>query len=136
MRVAWSERIFHMALDTTCAPPRRILLLSTLLLPLALASPALAEDVAAAEALFNRGMTDMEAGRYDAGCKAIAESQRLDPRPGTLFTLAVCETRWGHIATAVTHYGDYLTLYDRLTPDHQARQVERAKEAKKQRDTL
>src|SRR5262245_5559003 len=125
-----------MDIDTIFSITRHIVLLSTLALPFALASPALADDTAAAEALFNRGMADMDTGHYNTACPAIAESQHLDPRPGTLFTLAVCETRWGRIATAVTRYGDYLSLYDRLTPEQQVRQAERAKEAKKQRETL
>src|SRR3954465_13628820 len=97
-----------MRINTILSPPRRALLVPALLSPLALASPAFADDPAAAEALFNRGKADMDAGRYEAGCKAIAESQRLDPRPGGLFTLAVCETQGGRIASAMTHYGDYL----------------------------
>jgi hypothetical protein len=112
------------------------LLLPSLLAPLVLTAPALAQDDATAEALFTRGMADMEAGRYETGCKAIAESQRLDPRPGTLFTLAVCETEWGKIATAAAHYGDYLSLYERLTPEQKARQTTRPKEAKAQREAL
>jgi hypothetical protein len=108
----------------------------SLLGPLALASPALAQDVAAAEALFNRGLKDMEAGSYATGCPAIAESQRLDPRPGTLFTLSQCEVRWGRTATAVTRLGDYLDLYERLTPDQKVRQGDRRKVAKEQRDKL
>lgn len=108
----------------------------SLLGPLALASPALAQDVAAAEALFNRGLKDMEAGRYAAGCPAIAESQRLDPRAGTLFTLSQCEVRWGRTATAVTRLGDYLELYERMTPDQKVRQSDRRKVAKEQRDKL
>jgi hypothetical protein len=117
-----------------CLPS--LLLIPGLLWPLALSAPAWAQDVATAEALFSRGMADMDAGRYETGCKAIAESQRLDPRPGTLFTLAVCETQWGKIATAASHYGDYLSLYERLTPDQKARQKTRPKEAKAQREAL
>jgi hypothetical protein len=107
-----------------------------LLAPLALASPALGQDIAAAEALFNHGLADMEAGRYATGCPAIAESQRLDPRPGTLFTLAQCEVRWGRVATAVTRLGDYLQLYARLTADQKIRQGDRPKVAKEQLDKL
>jgi hypothetical protein len=103
---------------------------------LSVASPALAEDVAAAEALFNRGLADMEAGHYATGCPALAESQRLDPRAGTLFTLSQCEVRWGRVATAVTRLGDYLELYERMTPEQKARQAERRKVAKEQRDKL
>ena len=101
-----------------------------------LASPALAQDDSAAEALFDRGLKHMEAGRYFAGCPAIAESQRLDPRPGTLFTLSQCEVRWGRFATAVTQLGNYLELYERMPPDQKARHSERYNGAKEQRDKL
>src|ERR1700733_1971568 len=73
------------------------------------------QDLAAAEALFNRGLADMTAGKYDTGCPAIGESYRLDPRPGTLFTVAECESKWGHYATASARYDDYLSLYSRLS---------------------
>jgi hypothetical protein len=97
---------------------------------------AFAQDIAVAEALFNRGLGDMEAGRYDTGCKALAESQRLDPRPGTLFTLATCEARWGHAATAVTRYRDYLAVYEALPPDRKAQQGQRPKLAKTELEKL
>ncbi|WP_104980508.1 hypothetical protein [Sorangium cellulosum] len=116
---------------------RQIAQLALVLCPLAVAAPAAAQgDIATAEAIFNRGLADMEAGRYETGCKALAESHRLDPRPGTLFTLATCEARWGRIATAVTRYGDYLSLYQRLPPDQQRRQGERPNVAKQQREKL
>ena len=108
----------------------------SLLGPLALASPALAQDVATAEALFNHGLADMKAERYAVGCPALAESQRLDPLAGTLFTLSQCEVRWGRTVTAVTRLGDYLKLYERMTPDQKARQSERRKVAKEQLDKL
>ena len=116
--------------------PRLSLALLVLAAPLAAATPASAQDVAAAEALFNRGLKDMKAGRYDAGCKAIAQSQSLDPRPGTLFTLATCEEQWGHVATAVTLYGDYLALHDRLPADRKAAQGERPTVARDHRAKL
>src|SRR4051812_14269869 len=109
---------------------RTYLLVVSPLVPFALAAPAAAQDIAAAEALFKRGLVDMEAGRYETGCKAIAESQRIDPHLGTLFTLAMCESRWGHTATAMTRFGEYLTRYERLAPDQQANQGERPKVAK------
>lgn len=101
---------------------------------LMLAAPARAQDVATAEALFNRGLADLEAGRFEPACKSIAESQRLDPRPGTLFTLAVCNERWGHIATAMTRYGDYLALFDRLPEERKIAQGERPKLARAARE--
>src|SRR5690606_15567731 len=106
-------------------PLRTIVLLACLLAE----RPAGAQDIAAAEALFDKGVADMKAGRHETGCKAIAESQRLDPRPGTLFTLATCEAAWGRIATAVSRYGDYLAVYARLPDDKKAAQLERFKVA-------
>jgi len=100
------------------------------------AGPARAQDPAAAEVLFDRGMTEWKAGRVEQGCKAIAESERLDPRPGTLFTLATCETEWGRVATAWAHFGEYLALYERLPPDVQTRQGDRPRVAHAQRDKL
>jgi hypothetical protein len=114
----------------------RYISLLSLLGPLALASPATAQDVAAAEELFNRGLADMQAHRYATGCPAIAESQRLDPRTGTLFTLSQCEVEWGRAATAVTRLGDYLELYERMTPEQKTRQGKRPNLAKEQRDRL
>jgi hypothetical protein len=101
------------------------------------ATPALAgDDVAAAEALFDRGLADMNAGRFATGCPAIEESYRLDPRPGTLFTLAECQAKWGHFATASARYDDYLAAYERLNADQQAKQRERPKVAKAQKAAL
>ncbi|WP_437619139.1 hypothetical protein [Sorangium sp. So ce1151] len=103
---------------------------------LSLSVPAAAQDIAAAEALFDRGLADMQAGRYETGCKALAESRRIDPQPGTLFTLASCEAEWGRIATAVTRFGEYLALVERMTPPEVARQRERPKLARQKREQL
>lgn len=106
------------------------------LLGVAIASPAGAQAVALAESHFNRGLAEMLAGRYDTGCPALAESHRLDPRAGRLFTLAECEAKWGRIAAAVAHYNDYLALYSRLPVAEQAQQAERSRIAREQRDAL
>jgi hypothetical protein len=94
---------------------------------LGMVAPAAAQDVASAEALFRRGLDAMEAGRYPEACAAIAESQRLDPRLGTLFTLAECRSKEGKIATAVALYDDYLSTFAALSPAEQARQRGREK---------
>jgi len=80
------------------------------------------QDQATATALFRKGLGDMMAGRYDTGCPALAESQRYDPRPGTLFTLAECENKAGRVASAVTHYKDYLRLFATMTAALQEKQ--------------
>src|SRR4051812_33487281 len=88
---------------------------------------AAAQDVAAADALFKRGVTAMKAGDLETACPAIAESQRLDPHAGTLFTLAECENRRGHVATAVVHYASYLGQVGSLPPDQRLKHEERRK---------
>ena len=86
--------------------------LSLLLLLLLAASPATAQPPAPspAESLFEEGLQDMRAGHYDAGCPRLAESYRLDPLPGALFTLADCEAAWGRTATALEHYQTFIQV--------------------------
>lgn len=124
-------------------PPAQELRLSVLTPALAFltvlsAAPATswAQDLAAADALFNKGLADMEAGRFDTACPAIGESYRLDPRGGTLFTLAECEAKAGKIATAVARYEDYLQFFSRLTPQQQKKQLGREKIAAEQKQAL
>jgi hypothetical protein len=106
------------------------------LLGLGAAAPAGAEDVAAAEALFRRGLAAMQAGRYPEACAALAESQRLDPRPGALFTLAECRSSEQKIASAVALYDDYLSEFAALSPTEQARQRGREKIAAEKKRAL
>ncbi|WP_437943129.1 hypothetical protein WMF27_27655 [Sorangium sp. So ce281] len=94
---------------------RRSIPLVTAVGLLSLSVPVAAQDIATAEALFERGLADMQAGRYETGCKVLAESERIDPQPGTPFTLAACEAQWGRIATAVAHFKDYLARLDQET---------------------
>ncbi len=96
------------------------------------AAPAWAQDSAASEALFNQGVASMEAKDYGAACPALAESHRLDPRAGTLFTLAECEAQWGRLASAVAHYSDYVGMVSHMPPPDKARHQERAKIAEDQ----
>ena len=70
----------------------------TLFPPLARADRA--ADAARAEALFAEGRRLMSVHDYATGCPKLAESQRLDPAPGTLLNLAVCYERAEKTATA------------------------------------
>lgn len=97
---------------------------------------AAAEDVAAAKALFSEGLEHMQAGNYEKGCPALRESYRLDPRIGTLFTLAECEARWGRIATAVAHYSNFLTQVAAMPQGQRIKQREREKIAREKKDEL
>lgn len=93
------------------------------------AHPGAAQDSAAAEALFQNALTQMDARQYVAACPMFAESYRLDPRPGTLFTLAECEAASGKLSSAIAHYSDYLQVFARMPADQRARQLDRDKVA-------
>jgi len=97
---------------------------------------AFAQDAVTSEALFQKGVDDVAAGRFDTGCPAMAESLRLDPRPGTLFTLAECYAKAGKVASAVVRFEEYLVLFSRMTPEQQSKQLGREKSAAEQRDLL
>lgn len=105
-------------------------------LVLSLAGAAWGQDSAAAQALFERGVEDLEAGRLERACSVLGESHRLEPRPGTLFALAECEARAGRVASAVGHYYDYLGLVSRLSAEQQERHAERVSSAREQTRVL
>jgi len=89
-----------------------------------------------AEVLFDRGVQEMEAGRYDEACPPIEQSYQLDPMLGTLFTLAECEAKRGRIATAVTRYEAYLKEHGKLPRDKKSKQGDRGQTARRQIDLL
>lgn len=94
------------------------------------------DQEATAAAQFDRGLAAMNEGTYDVACPALTESVRLDPRPGAIFTLAECEARWGHVASAGAHYDDYLARFARMTPEQQKQQRGREKIAEHKRGEL
>ncbi len=112
-----------------------MLLLSATLVMLS-GGVASGQDVSAAKALFEKGIDDLQAGKLDTACPAIAESYRLDPRPGTLFALAECFGKAGKTASAVARYEDYLSTFGRMTPAEQAKQHGRDASAREQHDRL
>lgn len=96
------------------------------------ALPAFGDDLNAAAELFDRGTQHLEAKRYAQACPLLAESYRLDPQLGALFTLAECEAKRGRSATALARYEEYLTLYAKLPPAKKARQGDRESIARAQ----
>jgi hypothetical protein len=103
---------------------------------LATAAEAQSGNSAAAEAVFEKAITELKAGNLDAACPAFAESQRLDPRAGTLFSLAECEAKRGRAATASALFADYLSSVDSLPAGQRAKHRERASIAEDRRKQL
>ena len=80
----------------------------SLLMATTLGASAQVRDPAAGEALFAEGRAAAKAGNYQLACEKFHESQRLDPAIGTVFNIADCEERLGHLATAWTKYREVL----------------------------
>lgn len=110
---------------STMRSSRALLATAVVTLSLLEVAPARAQAEAVSAELFERGLASMQAGDFEQGCGALKESFRLDPRPGTLFTLAECEKGWGKLARAMTHYEDYLARYARMPEPQRATQRER-----------
>ena len=71
---------------------------------LCLARPAHARDSAAGEALYRAAKESAKKGDWEKACAQFAESQRLDPAPGTLVNLADCEEHRGLVTSAWSHF--------------------------------
>jgi len=56
-----------------------------------------------AERLFREGRDAMKAGDPATACARFAASQSLDPAPGTLLNLALCEEKLGQLSLALRH---------------------------------
>jgi hypothetical protein len=112
------------------------LLIGLPLLATLLSAPASAQNVAAADALFQKGMEEMEKKNYKVACPSLRESYKLDPVPGALHALASCHMEAGEIASAVVRFDEYLRVVETLPPTQKAKHAVRAKEAKEQRAAL
>ncbi len=73
---------------------------------LAFSRPALAQDAAAAEALFRSAREAAEQGDWVTACDRFEESKRLEPAPGTVLNLARCREKLGQVASAWKSYNE------------------------------
>jgi len=69
-------------------------------------SSALANDPAAAEALFQAGKGLMDKKNYDEACPKFEASYKLDPAVGTMLNMADCYEKQGRLARAWVAWGD------------------------------
>src|SRR5690349_6994160 len=96
----------------------RIAKLSAAVFALVLSSNELiarADDTPAmtAQSLFDLGKELMKEKRFAEACRALGESQRLDPGGGTLFALAYCHEQSGHISVALSEFKEALSMAQR-----------------------
>jgi hypothetical protein len=79
-------------------------LLSALILATGTARAQGGDPGAMAEALFRSGRELMAAGRFSEACPKFAESNRIDPKLGTLMNLALCHEKAALTASAWAEY--------------------------------
>ena len=94
---------------------------------------ARADENSPAQAAYEQGVDAFRAGDFPTACRLLADSYRLEPLPGVLFTWATCELRADRLASAVAHYGDFLNAVSRLPPAERAAQEERRRSAQRER---
>jgi hypothetical protein len=75
-----------------------------------IASPARADNKAAAEALFSEGRALATAGNCAEAIPKFQASQKLDPGVGTLLNLAECYEKVGRTASAWAEYREVISL--------------------------
>jgi hypothetical protein len=79
-----------------------------------------------AEKLFRQAVDYMNAGDFPSACPMLDRSYQLDPKDGTLFTLANCRDREDKLTVAAGHYRAYVRAYSKMTGMTRQNHKERA----------
>ncbi|MBK8256839.1 MAG: hypothetical protein IPK82_29725 [Polyangiaceae bacterium] len=88
-------------------------------------------ESAEADSLFKEGVANMLKNDFETACPFLARSLKLDPRLGTLYTLAECEIQWGHTATGTGHLQAFIDQVSALSPAKQDKYKSRKIKAEK-----
>ena len=84
---------------------------------------------AVAEKLFRQAFDYMNAGDFPGACPLLDRSYQLDPKDGTLFTLAQCRDLEGKLTVAVGHYRAYVRGFEKMSGATRQKHQERAGKA-------
>jgi hypothetical protein len=92
-----------------------------------------ADGEGGAAQLFDAGIADLKAGKFDTACAALERSYGLDANPGALIALADCLERWGKFHSAAARYeqlvGELSRPQDAASGSYRAPQLSYAREA-------
>ena len=113
---------------------RRIFGVVGVVAALATASPARADHAAelAAQALYDKALELMKAGKPSSACPLLTESQRLDPAAGTQYRLAECFEKTGKTEAAWRLYTEVAEASKKAgRKDREAQARERAEIVRK-----
>ena len=86
-----------------------------------------------AQSAYERGVEQFRGGNFAAACDLLADSYRLEPLPGVLFTWATCELRADRVASAALHYGEFVEAVSRLPAAERLAEDERREVAERER---
>jgi serine/threonine-protein kinase len=115
-------------------PPLMLALIATLTIIGAYGSTGFAQSSsqakAAAEALFDEGVSLLKEADYAAACKKLEASEAVEPAVGTLLYLGECYARLGRTASA------WATFREGASLATASGQFERAKQAKSRADAI
>jgi len=90
-----------------------LLLLGALLPSTALAQP---DDLARSRELFRSGAAQYRTGKYTAALKQFEQALALARRPSILLNIAQCHRKLGNGPQALSHFKQYLELWERQNP--------------------